>query len=57
MLTHVSAGAGSLWFSVARLQVDWVSASPPFHSKIQGEKETEAYPFTIGKNKETVSTS
>lgn len=53
----LSAGAESLWFSVARLQVDWVSASPPFHSKIQGEKETEAYPFTTGKNKETVSTS
>ena len=53
----LSAGAESLWFSVARLQVDWVSAPHPFHSKIQAEKEIDAYPFMIGKKQKQDSTS
>lgn len=57
MLTHVSAGAESLWFSVARLQVDWVSAPHPFHSKMQAEKEIDAYPFMIGKKQKQERTS
>ena len=53
----LSAGAESLQFNVARLQVDWVSASHPFHPKIQAEKETDAYPFMIGKKQKQESTS